>query len=236
MSTKIYDAYITREPLGAIHRTLSRLRQRVMTHSKTTAGLYVTADGSAPFLERSYQWRMSACRYVFDILRGFRGTPGESCAVLYAHPRQQDTSIVQFFNVPGHILRPAFRTLRCKDFHYQNQTDPDENITAAEWRDRRRTWDRILKEYDTPNMAGFTFELCRKEDALFHAWHLAQGEINKDPENPAERKPDAHGVAFYVSHEIKDARGRQFATVKTFLESTFPEDQRKRAAEELSKL
>ena len=51
------------------------------------------------------------------------------------------------------------------DFHYQNQTDPPNDVTEKEWDFRREKWDELLKDrfMDT----GFTYEIVSGDDLDF---------------------------------------------------------------------
>ena len=46
-----------------------------------------------------------------------------------------------------------------KDYHYQNQTDPPEDIPEAEFAARGRMWNILLDKYPCPSMAGFTIDV-----------------------------------------------------------------------------
>jgi len=45
------------------------------------------------------------------------------------------------------------------DYHYQNQTDRPENVTAKEWRKRRQDWDKAFTYSDRFCQAGFIMTL-----------------------------------------------------------------------------
>lgn len=139
MSTKIYHAYEWHGDLLALHRLLLRLRSKRLTvHSQG----YESAEDAYLELIRSGA-NQDAIREVTD------------SAVIYTHPDDSDRLFVQFFM--GHVQPPKHRLL--KDFHYQNQTDPPEDVPKREWEARQRTWDRIFKHTDIPGEAGFAFEL-----------------------------------------------------------------------------
>lgn len=46
------------------------------------------------------------------------------------------------------------------DYHYQNQTDPDETVSTKEWNQRKRDWDFL----NIPANDGFTFQLLNPND------------------------------------------------------------------------
>lgn len=45
------------------------------------------------------------------------------------------------------------------DYHYQNQTDCPKNISSDEWEQRRKDWDKIFSNTNTPSMCGFIAQL-----------------------------------------------------------------------------
>lgn len=45
-----------------------------------------------------------------------------------------------------------------REYHYQNQTDRPEEISAREWRRRRIAWDEAFAHESVPSVAGFTAE------------------------------------------------------------------------------
>jgi hypothetical protein len=46
-----------------------------------------------------------------------------------------------------------------REFGYWNNTDKPDNVTSAQWRHRRDTWDAAFKKSPIPSLVGFTTEL-----------------------------------------------------------------------------
>lgn len=77
-----------------------------------------------------------------------------------------------FLNSPNGEAIPDFKiVVRCKDYHYQDQTDPwwmysdvkyPEQRKAkfeADWKERERVWNGIFETTSTPVEAGVTYDL-----------------------------------------------------------------------------
>ena len=54
-----------------------------------------------------------------------------------------------------------------KDYHYQNQTDYPKEITAKQWAQRRKDWDKVLSDDGIPSHNGLSFTFTDNKDIFF---------------------------------------------------------------------
>lgn len=71
-----------------------------------------------------------------------------------------------------------------KEYHYQNQTDRPDEITAEEWRIRRYDWDKALPGAGRLSDEAFFFELCSSD----FPWDLSFRDIDYRMVNPTEKR------------------------------------------------
>lgn len=76
---------------------------------------------------------------------------------------------------------------RLKDFHYQNQTDHDEEINESEWEEREKVWDEIFAVASTPKEVSFSYSFFDVEDVwlvgnkvINKYWEAKKNDIQKD--------------------------------------------------------
>lgn len=65
------------------------------------------------------------------------------------------------------------------DYHYQNQTDPPEDVPARAWRKRAKDWDEVLGDSYIPSENGYVVEIIPKNYSSMYAVYDCQGEFNK---------------------------------------------------------
>lgn len=73
------------------------------------------------------------------------------------------------------------------DYHYQNQTDRPNEISAAEWRRREKDWDIALGEDFIPANHGLTFQLFDISDTHFEFQLLRNRDLLKKSLKKAEQ-------------------------------------------------
>lgn len=56
-------------------------------------------------------------------------------------------TFVESISIVGHVLDFVPKMRELEDYHYQNQTDRPEEVSAKDWRQRRRVWDGITSAY-----------------------------------------------------------------------------------------
>jgi hypothetical protein len=89
--------------------------------------------------EVQYRWELLEKRYIFSSTHYRRTFYGMDAGVnVWLHGRY-------IYVIPwGKSYDKGISDLEwCKDYHYQNQSDRPENITAAQWQSRSRTWNRV---------------------------------------------------------------------------------------------
>lgn len=92
------------------------------------------------------------------------------------HERWMGRASVMIFPLKDRVLAMTFGHTNLigesfdkyfEDYHYQNQSDRPDDITAAEWRKRERDWDKVLGNDYIPNRHGFAYEFFNTEDVHF---------------------------------------------------------------------
>lgn len=56
-------------------------------------------------------------------------------------------------------IRKWFEVADVDDYAYWNNTDPPDNVSAVEWRQRERRWLKVLPRPGVPAMCGFTIDI-----------------------------------------------------------------------------
>ena len=149
MSTKIYNAYKYKpNDFDSLMRFLRELRKQHISLK-------------AEQISR-YDWPQNDYgKKLYDSIReatyGLETSPFSvsASAVVYFVDSQ---IYVQFFGLDRIQLREISESELFIDWHYQNQTDEPENISAEEWEERERFWGRVFAEIDIPSHVGLVFE------------------------------------------------------------------------------
>lgn len=177
MSTKIYDAY---KYSGNIELLLSELVEMRSFYRKKRIykilGAMTTILDVKPLVDYTYTYEKDDLVYdlpitnIMDVIKKFIDRKSwhplniEASAVVYLN---RGNIYVQFFG----LERDEFLPLNDKfsDFHYQNQSDKDENITEEEWQERKQVWDEIFSSSCVPSVVGLIydfgndlFDFCKK--------------------------------------------------------------------------
>lgn len=159
MSTKIYNAYLYKGTLLNLQNILMRVR-----NARTEYWLGKFGEHEL----RSYYSRHTSP--LSPLLKEKCDDVDREAAVIYPilHPDDdsaRNAMLVQFFG--EHSLQKRVRKIQSfYDFHYQNQTDPPDDIYPKSWEKRGKIWDRIFDRPGcrTPAQAGFTFSICSMEE------------------------------------------------------------------------
>lgn len=174
MSLKVYNAYISSKSmsLNAILEILIETR-KVMTGiakqaylEQHTRQIYryadmkhigaITEEKSPNTLVREEE------REARDNLnRGYRDPSWDFESTVSVLPKD-DRIILNPF-IDNNKMREAFDSMLFNygfvDYHYQNQTDPDDNVTEADWKEREEYWENIFREYHCFSDFSFSFGL-----------------------------------------------------------------------------
>src|SRR5690606_12993915 len=101
--------------------------------------------------------------------RDINGLNPTCSVVLIPHPNPEMGTIVWFFGIDRaqqKLLDPVLKTLGAKDYHYQNSTDRERGISAKDWKEREKSWDKITELSGVPREIGFSLDLISKERAI----------------------------------------------------------------------
>lgn len=173
MSMHVYDAFTYAGTLPELVAYLRCLRRRESARAAAQiAGRLSGHRGRVAYgdLEQCLERGIASSAPNFTI----RTTAG---AVYVANPRSSavvyptaQRLLVQFFGMrhgfgPRKFKLPA----TFQDFHYQNQADRPDEVSATEWKARAQVWDRIFATVDTPTEAGLSYPIVEPEAA----WRLA---------------------------------------------------------------
>lgn len=172
MSTKIYTAYMLRDRRklwsvcrkirerceARVSRELARLYGAIVVDATRATGKtddslkkYRSADGSLDVMDAS---RFVRDQYGAQLTRSERHPFDLTVCVAI---RQAPDGRILLIPYPGSgflsgSLDFMARMPEIRDYHYQNQTDRPKNITAAQWAERRRTWDPLLADREWRHM------------------------------------------------------------------------------------
>lgn len=183
MSTKIYNAYVFHSSnLEELYTVLDKMKKEWFERqlSLWKAG---TQKSKEAFIKDLKEFSFELPKKIReDFVKKIDGLPDymalDEFFKTYAYSRVNspfniDASVmiyplgkklyVQFF-----LDRDAKIPKTFADYHYQNQSDQPEDVTNKEWKQREKTWDRILGRSnmlfcrDIPANAGFVFEFSNE--------------------------------------------------------------------------
>jgi len=193
MSTKIYNAYL----FGGTLREVFDLKERLQKAYKIDVINRLNALRDYPIASISaFGNNARATRYLeaykdktlkdvpyfylYDILREIcersfhEPLNFDASIVLYQH---EDQIILQFFGLDAAfvecvgIIQKLVIGGKLVDFHYQNQTDRPDEITADEWLRREKAWNEIFDFSSKPSIAGFSVRLRNMLFEILFAWN-----------------------------------------------------------------
>ena len=104
-----------------------------------------------------------------------------------------------------------------RDFHYQNQSDPPDDVTPRTWNDRRKMWDKVFSFSDTFSRAGFIMDL---HDQYISFHNPRPSEIMRLIPSYSKRLKDITGERVsktWYSHR-KELKNPDSVSVSTYLE------------------
>lgn len=167
MSTKIYDAYLTRRPM-------THVMDRVKAMQKS---LVMKADRDAARLMENIHkgnrdgFVKSLCRsIVYGMVDMYNPT---ASVVVYAPPQVgallPQHLIVQVFGLrrsDNNILNRFVKTIDGEDFHYQDQSDRPDDVSDGEWAFRSKVWNRVLVGSGIPSECGLSYDLITDVKAV----------------------------------------------------------------------
>lgn len=183
MSTKIYNGYrFTGEPsLLDIQRIAHDIRERVKPVARkeyytTFINLMVEAfdrnqfgfyEHSHYFIkERSNDLYWGVENYIKKRIQIMEMKQQRDYAVDFGFkfmvmPLKDSPKVLLLLYTEREKLRDVFEdTPEIEDYHYQNQTDPPEDVLEADWDQRRKDWDNALggDGWSTPMESGFQYK------------------------------------------------------------------------------
>lgn len=187
MSTKIYDAYEFKGTLPQLTKLLISMRAAV--HAAVIRDAKKNDTFNAKTLDEPIKMldlqraldRAMGSHQFFEVDKEHKWlVPNmSSSAVVYPVGKRL---FVQFFGLPRDV---KVKDKRFVDYHYQNQTDPwydDEQYRAtkagkpkskawmkkqaANYRERKKMWDRIFPGYEAPAQVGLSHEFICSADML----------------------------------------------------------------------
>lgn len=166
MSTKIYNAYFVRQPLRLIFSGAKTLERGIVR--KWIKKMNAMFDSYDPK-------RFTVSKTVFEIeilstvlsyiQQGLSSFNPECSLVVYPYPGS-DSFIVQTFGVEDKEAEGRFiKKLFGKDFHFQDQSDPPEDVHPDRWEERKKIWEKVLPGTQPPSKSGFSYDMITKESA-----------------------------------------------------------------------
>lgn len=167
MSTKIYNAY---KFLGSREELVPFLQQVRFDVQSEFLNVYSNLELSKT---TSYELYDMICE---SIEKEKHTLNSSSCVCVFFH----NSGIYLQFYFPysiGLFSRRASHLIKkwedkLIDFHYQNQGDKPDEISEEEWQKRADIWDEIFQTSDIPALAGFTWIIMDKVNAMTTAMKL----------------------------------------------------------------
>lgn len=155
MSTKIYNAYRTTKSIPSLLKVLNKQRKYILKEAEATLNHVFDSlpkkytkdmDSFLSFLYKEYM-SYSYSRYGIDF---------NSCVRIY-QPRSNSSFSQYIFilvhhnrwpsAIDGSVVDLKFTSKNgFQDFHYQNQSDPPDNISYKDFEKRGKIWDILMKE------------------------------------------------------------------------------------------
>lgn len=212
MSTKIYNGYKTRAmssyelgqfagKLRSVIRPIGRkLSFEWWAGHLTHAVDYLSSQGQWPFEnfapkdEDPVYWAFS--RWVQETIkeqkRKFNDFELDCNFVLL--PLRKKTLILIYNQKPEYLK--AFEAMpEVSPYWYWDNTDRDEEVSAAAWRRRKQDWDEALVHRGIPSISGLTVE-CFVDYMDFHMLDKAKNLISNVPDFNTRVSDVAYNAAF----------------------------------------
>lgn len=102
------------------------------------------------------------------------------CSIFY----DDDYWYIKFFpneNIQYKIIK-EFEKLGFEDYHYQNQTDPPEDMDYDKYKERGKKWDELTESSGGDYMDGFVYEIFGPEEfkkLLEKNWYTGEKDLYK---------------------------------------------------------
>lgn len=246
MSTKIYNAFISKRPVKSAHALLKislairdQLRPASVSAYHDTWAMYLLhgmdkaiAKGEHPSVAYKVA-RESEDEARRNDRKGLREPLWDVNAEWSLIPLKNGHALIMMY-----AERPILSKWKWKhfwrDFHFQNQTDRDEGITDAEWRHREKMWDDVLG-HEAPCSCSFGMKLW----GSYSGPHL---DLNKVFARQQKLITRCDSLArrlvmdeFYAKRKASDTEGIM-ATVRSFEEWEKSDDGKERTRLESSRL
>ena len=171
MSTKIFNAWRSTRPIkkaADLFLESERIRSALQPVSRM-AFYRVAAMAACDHIDRQMilgERRTCAADYIAEQqaearkrhIRGER-MPDWDTEVSWAFlPTRQNRILLRLYAEEGAVVRAMNHLSNWEDYHFQNSVDRPGNITARQWRQRRRDWDAAMGD-GVPATTGLTADL-----------------------------------------------------------------------------
>lgn len=183
MSTKIYDGCIVRntDAVNLIQRLKDLklpLREIITTKQAMEVARYIVSyfDNVAVNLDKLYE--KSFWDHLFSQM--IKGMSYNKCNTIFKRVYDTKVSVCVFPKTNNDWLLIPFSPAHYKevdnylmslpwieDYHYQNQTDRDEDIPHKEWSQREVDWHSALKGIGVPVEEMFSIDLVEDKNIIF---------------------------------------------------------------------
>ena len=169
MSTKIYNAYATRSSLRTVMDAAKALSAAALAqHRRLTDAIMTKPRKPMTALELVCARLSIIGWHAMSVKRGDNDFNPNCSLVIYPRAKGRGC-IVQMFGVLRELEGEFIDNIKGADFHYQNQCDRPDEVSAQQWAARKREWDAILvgRGLDgIPSHHGFSFDLINDRSGL----------------------------------------------------------------------
>jgi hypothetical protein len=174
MSTKIYTGFkLKTTDMAEIHERISQIRKLVEEDTNQKIASNMAAECASLYDKRTMDASLDRTISVYQAVFGEIARRQMEVKQRQVKDPTVDFSMsVTLFPFEGefygmlYTVQPEYGMLWFKQedfvepFMYWNNTDPAEDCTEEEWRERERVWEAIFAEQPVPALNGFTYEIA----------------------------------------------------------------------------
>lgn len=170
MSTKIYDAYkfigdgSKKQTVHDVYKFLHPIKLEITKFYRGESSKEeVIAMHKDYYQTRLYKGKAEAEKTMFYEMYGSMGytNVNESCMV-FGHPTGTYIKFFLGFNFRA-ISNRMERSKKLLDFHYQDQADRPDELTAKQWKARQKIWEELIGD-KVFRECGFIYDFFTFED------------------------------------------------------------------------
>lgn len=172
MSTKIYTGFkLKTTNMEEIHEWMTQLRKEIEIETNQGIARTMARDCASLYDKRTMDNTLDRTLSVYQVVyhefsnrqlevqrRGVKDPSVDYSMSMVLFPFEGQF-YGMLYTVQSEFAMRFFAQPLVEGFQYWDNTDPDENCTEAEWKERERVWDAIFEHQPVPSLNGFTYEI-----------------------------------------------------------------------------